>query len=100
MSKLDQLAEALYVRFEKQIPIKDLAGNGRASKKDTTDAVRRKLAAFHEETRKFRQENRLWVINWARVILKLQQLLLAKGYPLEVVKPLLLSMIIHTSKSK
>lgn len=100
MSKLDQLAETLFVRFEKQIPLKDLAGSGRASRKITAEAIRRKLEVFHEETRKFRQDNGLWVINWARVIMKLQQLLFAAGYPADVVKPLLLSMIISTSKPK
>jgi hypothetical protein len=100
MNRLDQLAKTLFVKFEKQIPLKELAGSGRGAKKITADVVRRKLDVFHAETRQFRRENRLWVLNWARVILKLQQLLLAAGYPLDVVKPLLLSMIISTSKSK
>lgn len=100
MSKLDTLADELFSRFERQLSLKALLAGAQFRKNVSPESVRRKLDPFFEDAREFRKTHRLWVLNWARVILKLQQRLLSAGYPADVVKPLLLGMIISGSKTK
>lgn len=100
MNKLDQLADDLFSKFQQQFPFNERASDGRSTKVLSTKNLDRNRELFYEDARKFRRANRLWVLNWARVILKLQQRLLIADYPPKVVKPLLLGMIISSAKAK
>ena len=96
MSKVDQLAELLFHKFQKEIPqadLNDFAGRAMLPKK----SIEQRLDRFYKGAREERKKHGLWVISWARVVLKLQQRLLLAGYPPEMVKKLLLAMIIVTS---
>lgn len=100
MNKLDQLADDLFARFERQLSLRVLMAGRQSQKNLSPESIRLKLLPFFEDARQLRKAHRLWVLSWARVILKLQQRLLNAGYPTDVVKPLLLGMIISGSKTK
>ncbi len=59
--------------------------------------IEQRLNRFYAEAREERKKHRLWVISWARVVLKLQQRLVLAGYPPEMVSKLLLAMMIFSS---
>lgn len=99
MSKIDQLAESLFVKFQQEIPLTDDKGAGRAIKHFPTKSIEQRLERFYEEAREARKKQRLWVIGWARTVMKLQQRLLLAGYPPEVVSKLLLAMIFTSHKA-
>jgi hypothetical protein len=92
MSKADQLAELLFIEFQKEFPPAGVKGSGsrtNLSKKD----IEQKLNRFYDEAREERKKHHLWLIGWARVVLKLQQRLLLAGYSSEMVSKLLLAML-------
>jgi hypothetical protein len=92
MSKVDRLAESLFIRFQREFPpanVKVSASRTNLSKKD----IEQKLSRFYAEARDERKQHRLWIFNWARVVLKLQQRLLGAGYSSEMVSKLLLAMV-------
>jgi hypothetical protein len=92
MSKADDLAESLFLLFQKEYPRFDSKRPGRKtalSKKD----IEQRLSRFYEAARKERKDHRLWIVNWARVVLKLQQRLLSAGYPPAMVSKVLLALI-------
>jgi hypothetical protein len=93
MSRADQLAELLFIKFQKEFPFSDEKGPGRTIKNLSNKSIGQKLNRFYEEAREERKKQHLWVISWARVVLKLQQRLLLAGYPPEMVSKLLLAMI-------
>ena len=99
MSKIDQLAELLFVKFQQDFPLTDGKGSGRTIKSISKKNIEQRLEQFYKEARDARREQRLWVIGWARTVMKLQQRLLHVGYPPEVVSKLLLAMMFNTSKS-
>lgn len=86
------MAEQLFTTFQRDFPSEAVkAPKGRAipSRKD----IDARLQRFYGEARKEREKSRLWLVNWARVVFKLQQRLLLAGYPQEIVSKLLLAMI-------
>jgi hypothetical protein len=92
MSRVDQLAELLFIKFQKELPHADVkvsASRASLSKQN----FEQRLNRFYAEAREERKKHRLWVFSWARVLLKLQQRLLLAGYPPELVSKLLLAMI-------
>ncbi|MBI2752898.1 MAG: hypothetical protein HYX46_05220 [Betaproteobacteria bacterium] len=92
MSKVDQSAELLFIKFQKEFPDADMKVS--ASRKNLSKQnIEQRLKRFYAEAREERKKHRLWVIGWARVVLKLQQRLLLAGYPPEMVSKLLLAMI-------
>ena len=93
MSTLDEVVDELFGKFQSQFP---LTNRGAPSKK----AVDQKLDQFYAEAHLVRKKHRLWMLGWARVVLKFQQRLLAKGHPPDAVKPLLLGMIIFSYNAK
>lgn len=96
MSKVDQLADLLFIKFQKELPHADVkvsASRTNLSKKN----IEQRLNRFYAEAREERKKHRLWVISWARVVLKLQQRLVLAGYPPEMVSKLLLAMMIFSS---
>jgi hypothetical protein len=99
MNRLDQLAELLFIEFQQEIPLTDDKGSGRTIKNLSKKNIEQRLDRFYKEAREARKQHHLWVIGWARVVLKLQQRLLLAGYPPEVVSKLLLAMIFASYKS-
>lgn len=93
MSKIDELAESLFVKFQQEFPLTDDKGSGKTIKILPKKNIEQRLDEFYKEAREAKKKHRLWVIGWARVVLKLQQRLLLAGYPPEVVSKLLLAMI-------
>ena len=93
MSRVDRLAELLFIEFQKEFPLTDGKGSGRTIKNLSKKNIKQRLDQFYKEAREARKQHRLWLIGWARVVLKLQQRLLLAGYPPEVVSKLLLAMI-------
>src|SRR5450830_1235443 len=71
MSRADQLAELLFIKFQKEFPFTDEKGPERTIKNLSTKSIGQRLNRFYEEAREARKKNRLWVISWARVVLKL-----------------------------
>lgn len=100
MSKIDQVAELLFIRFQKEFPLPNEKGPARATRSLSQKVIDQRLDRFYEEAHEVRKQHHLWVIGWARVVLKLQQRLLLAGYPPEGVKPLLLGMLITTYGAK
>jgi hypothetical protein len=98
MSKVDQLAELLFIKFQQEFPFSDKVDSGRTIKNLSTKSIAQKLSRFYGEASGERKKHRLWVVSWARVVMKLQQRLLHAGYPPEMVSKLLLAMI-FTSRS-
>lgn len=99
MSKIDQLAESLFVKFQQDFPLADNKGAKKTIKNLPKKNIEQRLEQFYKEARDARREQRLWVIGWARVVMKLQQRLLFAGYPSDIVSKLLLAMMFNTSKS-
>lgn len=99
MSKLDQLAESLFVKFKLDFPLVDKSGAIKSIKNLPKKNIEQRLALFYQEARQLRKMNRLWVVGWARVIMKLQQRLLLEGYPSEVVSKLLMAMIFTANQA-
>jgi hypothetical protein len=95
MGKLDELAESLAVRFQRDIPN---VGGGKGAKKLSTQELDKRLDRFYLAARQTRKENRLWLISWARVVLKLKQKLLLAGYPADFVSKLIMSTLLQAQK--
>jgi hypothetical protein len=93
MSRVDRLAELLFIEFQKEFPLTDDKGPRRTIKNLSKKNIEQGLDQFYKEAREARKKHRLWLISWARVVLKLQQRLLLAGYPPEVVSKLLLAML-------
>jgi hypothetical protein len=93
MRKIDQLAELLFAKFQQEFPLIDEKSSGKSIKHLPKKNIEQRLDEFYKEAREARTKHHLWVISWARVVLKLQQRLLLAGYPPEVVSKLLLAMI-------
>ena len=98
MGKLDDLAEALSVRFQRDIP--NVGGGGKGAKKLSAQEIDKRLDRFYTAARETRKENRLWLIGWARVVLKLKQKLLNAGYPADFVSKLIMSTLLQAQKKK
>lgn len=95
MGKLDELADSLAARFRRDIPN---AAGGKARKLDAKQLEKR-LDAFYAAAREVRRENKLWIVSWARVVLKLKQRLLDAGYPPSLVSDLIRSTLFQTAKA-
>ena len=93
MSKVDQVAELLFAKFRQDFPLADNKGAAKAIRNLPQKTIEQRLGQFYEEAREERRKHRLWVIGWARVVMKLQQRLLLAGYPPEMVSKLLLAMM-------
>lgn len=93
MGKLDEVVDELFGKFQHQFPV---AGRAAPSK----ILIDQKLDQFYAEAHLVRKKHRLWIFNWARVVLKFQQRLLLSGHPPDGVKPLLLGMIIYSYNAK
>lgn len=100
MSRIDQLAELLFIKFQQEFPLTDEKGPGRKIRNLPTKNIEQRLEQFYKEAREARKKHHLWVISWARVVFKLQQRLLLAGYPPEVVSKLLLAMIFTSYRAK
>jgi hypothetical protein len=99
MNKIDQLAESLFVKFQQDFPLTSNKGAKKAIKNLPKKSIEQRLDQFYKEAREVRKKHALWVIGWARVVLKLQQRLLLAEYPPEVVSKLLLAMIFASYKA-
>jgi len=95
MGKLDELAQSLSVRFQRDIPN---VGGGKGAKKLSTQELDKRLERFYKAARETRTANRLWLISWARVVLKLKQKLLSAGYPADFVSKLIMSTLLQAQK--
>jgi hypothetical protein len=96
MSPVDQLAELLFVKFQKEFPRADMnlsATTANQVKKN----IEQRLNRFYKEARAERKKRHLWVIGWARALLKLQQRLSLAGYPPELISKILIAMMIYNS---
>lgn len=93
MNTLEDVVEELFKEFQKKFP---LASRTSLSK----TAIIQRLDDFYKDAHHIRKNNRLWLLNWARVVMKFQQRLLLSGYPPDGVKPLLLGMIISSYTTK
>jgi hypothetical protein len=92
MSRVDQLAESLFIKFQKEFPPSGAKASGSRTNLSNKD-IEQKLTRFYADARDERKKHRLWIINWARVVLKLQQRLLDAGYSSEMVSRLLLALL-------
>ena len=99
MRKIDQLAESLFSKFQQEFPLTDDKGPGKTIKNVSNKNIEQRLEQFYKDARELRKGQRLWVISWARVVLKLQQRLLLAGYPPDVVSKLLMAMIFTSSSA-
>jgi hypothetical protein len=93
MNILDDVVEELFVNFQQKFP---LASRTSLSK----TAINQRIDDFYKDAHHIRKNHRLWLLNWARVVLKFQERLLLLGYPPDGVKPLLLGMIISSYTKK
>ncbi len=93
MRKIDQLAESLFTKFQQEFPLTDDKGSGKTIKNVSKKNIEQRLNQFYKDAREARKKQHLWVISWARVVLRLQQRLLLAGYPSDVVSKLLMAMI-------
>lgn len=92
MSTIDQLAETLFSKFQRDFPLTGSARHGPRSIKNLPQKrIEQRLEEFYREARAVRKSHGLWVVSWARVIRKLQRHLLDAGYPSEVVSKLLIA---------
>ncbi len=95
MNKLDDLAEALCIKFQREIPS---VGGGKAAKLSTTE-LQKRLNRFYAEARNTRKDHKLWIVSWARVVLKLKDKLLQAGYPADFVSQLIKSTLFQAAKA-
>ena len=99
MSKIDDLAGVLYVKFQQEFPLAEGRGTAKAIKNMSNKNVEQRLHQYYKDAAEVRRKHGLWVIGWARVVMKLQQQLLQAGYPPEAVSKLLLAMIFSSHKA-
>jgi hypothetical protein len=99
MGKIDQLAEELFVSFQVSIPP---ARKTVSAKKANHfyEKIGPRLENFYAAAREVRARHGLWMISWARVVLKLQQRLLSAGYPEDVVSKLLFAMLFSSAGTR
>ena len=92
MSRVDQMVELLFIKFQQAFPHAQMKAS-RSGPKLSKKNIEQRLKRFYAEARDERKKRRLWMISWARVVFKLQQRLLLAGYPPSMVSKLLLAMI-------
>jgi hypothetical protein len=95
MGKLDELADSLSLKFQREIPN---VGSGKGARQLSTQELDKRLTRFYAAARETRKANRLWLVSWARVVLKLKQNLLLAGYPAGFVSKLIMSTLFQVEK--
>lgn len=100
MSKIDDVSELLFSKFQKKFPLPNDKSQGRSPRPPSQQLIEQRLVEFCEEAYAVRKQYSLGVISWARVVKALQERLLLAGQAPEVVKPLLFSMILAAQKTK
>lgn len=92
---IQDLAGSLFQQVQKSIPLTaDKVASRRAPDVD------RALERLHGEVRKLRETHHLGIITSARMLLELQRRLLAAGYPPELVRKLIYTMILQLFSGK
>ncbi|CAK0769559.1 conserved hypothetical protein [Gammaproteobacteria bacterium] len=94
MSKIQEIGDRLFIVFQEGM----LSGNNHRSKKpsikELEPVARATLERLYIEADTECKKHRLWIIGRARVILYLQQKMIAAGYPVSLVRQVLFAMLI------
>jgi hypothetical protein len=99
---IQDICERLTDVFRQAVPRQQDADKGRKrlSEKEIASTIESGLKRFYEAARIEREQNRLGVINRARVAFGLQQRLLDAGYPPALVKQVLFAMLVSAFVGK
>lgn len=94
--RIADICDRLSDTFRSAVPLHMEGGKGRKrpSEKEIALATESGLKKFYQAARAERQQHRLGIIGRARVAFRLQQQLLAAGYPSPVVKQVLFAMLV------
>lgn len=92
MDAVQEAGEQLFSSFQTVLPL--VAGTRKGPKKLALKTVEEGLRKFYAEARAQREQRRLGVIARARVAFYLQQRLIDSGYPPELVRQVLFSMLL------
>lgn len=98
MSALEEFSQQLFAVFADCLP--PPAESNKRSVRYEADAVARLLGRFHDKARELRRTHRPGVLARARIVLALQQRLLAAGYPSDMVRQVLFSLILSAFVGK
>jgi hypothetical protein len=96
MAKIKDLSQALFEKFQRDIPMTALASESKAAQKE----VDRRLQRFYDEVAKTKKENSLWMIGWARLLMNLKHRLLEAGYPQQFVADVIRTALVKTAASR
>lgn len=94
MAKTSDAAAALEIVFVRLAPL------DRKRKPLSTEAWAKVIEQFHLEAIGVRQTFRLGLIGRAITAFKLQRALLARGYPVEAIRPVIFSLILNAFVGK
>lgn len=94
MSVVQEAGELLFSSFQTVLPLAVSAQ--KAKKKVPLKTVEEGLAEFYAQARAQRAQKRLGIINRARVAFYLQQRLISAGYPTELVRQVLFSLLMSS----
>jgi len=92
MTKVQELAAQLFRRFQTILPLIPQ----RKAQKIPPKKVQEQLERFYAEARAQREEQRLGLIGKARVVFCLQQHMMDAGYPPELVRKVLFSLLLSS----
>lgn len=100
MNAVDHVSQRLFEAFRLIVPPPaEQKGRNKKSKshpEDVTAALRR----FNEQAKELRKEYRLGIISRARVVLALQREMSAAGYPVDMSRQVLFSLIVSAFVGK
>jgi hypothetical protein len=92
MSLVDEVSEQLFLAFKEVAP--PPSQRKAQQKKVGTDQVMRSLGKWHEMARSLRRAHRLGILARARVAFQLQRLLSTAGYPADLSRKVVFSLIV------
>lgn len=96
MSIVDEISQQLFSVFRESVPPPSAAKPGKIKHGDIVLSLNR----FYEEARQLRRKHRPGVLARARVILSLQRQFIAAGYPADMAREVLFSLILSAFVGK
>lgn len=96
MSIVDEISQQLFSIFRESVPLPSAA----QSRKIKHEEIMLSLGKFNDEARALRRTHRLGVLARARIILSLQRQFVAAGYPADMSRDVLFSLILSAFVGK
>jgi len=97
---LREMAAHLRAEIERSIPVAGQRKTTRGRRRLTSAQIDRSFDEIHAKVRAFRVEQKLGVVRSARLLLELQRQLLDAGYPPDLVRKMILSMVLQLFSPK